>query len=197
VQHADRCEISRPTFPVAKTGVNGGGDRKVASESQSVTCHYLKETKAAVMEQLANLASAPKPRPQAQPSGDERFKIAFWMMKYETFLFSTAPHSTYERYTRALDKLFAMFPEKRFLHEFLRPDMEDFKEKRLEQGVSPKTVNIELSIIRSFWNFLLRMDADGVYFNPVRGVRVPMPSKKVKEAKLAAEASKEATDSTA
>lgn len=146
---------------------------------------------------LPDPASATKPRPQPEPSGDERFKIAFWMMKYETFLFRTAPYSTYARYTRALDKLFATFPEKRFLHEFLRPDMEDFKEKRLEQGVSPKTVNIELSIIRSFWNFLLRMGADGVYFNPVRGVRVPMPSKKVKEATLATETCKEATDSRA
>jgi site-specific recombinase XerD len=76
------------------------------------------------------------------------------MMKYESFLFQTSPYSTYERYTRALDKLFAAFPEKRFLHEFRRADLEDYKKQRLEGGTSPKTVNIELSILRSFWNFL-------------------------------------------
>jgi site-specific recombinase XerC len=122
--------------------------------------------------------SAKEPRPQASPSSDERFSICFWMMRYETFLFRTAPYSTYERYTRQLDKLFATFPEKRFLHEFLRPHFEDYKKQRLESGTSPKTVNIELSILRSFWNFLLSAEADGVFFNPVLGVRVPMPSKK-------------------
>lgn len=96
------------------------------------------------------------------------------MMKYETLLFSTAPYATYERYTRALDKLFAHFPEKRFLHEFRRADLEDFKKQRLEEGASPRTVNIELSISRSFWNFLLQMDADGVMFSPAKGVRVKL-----------------------
>ena len=125
--------------------------------------------------QLPDPALAQEPRPQAEPSSDQRFKIAFWMMKYETFLFHTAPYSTHERYTRALDKLFAHFPEKRFLHEFRRAELEDFKKQRLQQGASPKTVNIELSIIRSFWNFLLKAEADGVFFNPAQGVRVKTP----------------------
>jgi site-specific recombinase XerC len=128
-----------------------------------------------------DLASAQEPRPQTNPSSEQRFTIAFWMMKYESFLFSTRPYSTYERYTRALDRLFACFPAKRFLHQFLRADMETFKTKRLEQGASPKTVNIELSIIRSLWDFLLKAEADGVLLNPARGVRVPMPSKKKAE----------------
>jgi site-specific recombinase XerC len=121
---------------------------------------------------------------QTNPSSDERFTIAFWMMKYETFLFRTRPYTTYERYTRALDKLFAAFPEKRFLHEFRRADLEDYKNQRLERGSSPKTVNIELSILRSFWNFLLSAEADGVMFNPVQGVRVRMPSMRNKPAAI-------------
>jgi hypothetical protein len=67
------------------------------------------------------------------------------MMKYETFLFPTAPLATYQRYTRALDKLFSNFEGKRFIYEFRRADIEDFKQQRLKDGVSPKTVNIELS----------------------------------------------------
>jgi len=109
---------------------------------------------------------------QTRTSTDERFKISFWMMKYETLLFHTRPYSTYDRYTRALNKLFATFPDKRFLYQFLRSDLEDFKKKRLEQGASPKTVNIELSCIRSFWNFLLQMEAEGVFFNPAKGLKV-------------------------
>jgi hypothetical protein len=34
------------------------------------------------------------------------------------------------------------------------------------------TVNIELSILRGFWRWMLEMEADGVMFNPVLGVRV-------------------------
>jgi len=93
--------------------------------------------------QLPDPPSALEPHPQTTPSSDQRFTIAFWMMKYETFLFRTAPYSTYERCTRVFDRLFATFPEKRFLHECRRADLEDFKLKRLEQGTSPKTVNIE------------------------------------------------------
>lgn len=117
---------------------------------------------------------------ESTDSKDERFKIAFWMAKYEAFLFKTAPYSTYERYTRALDKLFSHFPQKRFLHEIRRADLEDFKQRRLKDGGSGKTINIELSCIRSFFDFLLKMEADGVFLNVARGVRVKMPSKKRK-----------------
>jgi site-specific recombinase XerD len=130
------------------------------------------------MKNAPSSPSATKPRLQSISSRDQRFTIAFWMMKYETFLFHTAPYSTYERYTRALDKLFSHFAEKRFLHEFRRADLEDFKKQRLDAGISVKTVGIELSCIRSFWDFLLRMEADGIFFNPVRGVSVKKESKK-------------------
>jgi len=100
------------------------------------------------------------------------------MMKYETFLFRTAPLATYQRYTRALDKLFSCFEGKRFVYEFRRADIEDFKQQCLKDGLSPKTINIELSCIRSFFDFLIRMNADGAFINPARGVRVKLPSKK-------------------
>jgi hypothetical protein len=132
VQHSDHFKFLKPTFPVAKTSMNSGCDRKSSSMSHSVADHYPKETKARIMKnQLPDSPSALEPRLQTSPSSDERFTIAFWMMRYETFLFSTRPYSTYERYTRALDRLFASFPEKRFLHQFLRHDLEDFKKQRL------------------------------------------------------------------
>ena len=122
--------------------------------------------------------SATKPRPDSTNKGDERLKIAFWMVKYETFLFRAASEATYERYTRALNKLFTHFEDKRFVYEFRRPDIEDFKEQRLKDGLSPTTVNIELSCIRSFFDFLVKMNADGAFINPARGVRVKTPTKK-------------------
>jgi hypothetical protein len=102
---------------------------------------------------LPDSTSAKEPRQQTYQFRDQRFTVAFWMMKYATYLFRTSPYGTYERYTRALDKLFAAFPEKRFLHEFRRVDLEDYKKQRLESGTSPKTVNIEFEHPAFFLEF--------------------------------------------
>lgn len=121
--------------------------------------------------------SATNPVPGSQ-SNDERFWITFWCGKYEGHLFLNSPNATYERYSRAISKFISHFPEKQFTYDFLRPDIETYKQARLKEGASPSTVNIELSILRGFWRFMLRMEAPGVMLNPVRGVRVKMPSKK-------------------
>src|SRR5262249_1336405 len=108
----------------------------------------------------------------------DRFKITFWCGQYEGYLFQTATPSTYERYSRVLSKFISHFPHKRFTYDFLRPDFEDYKQVRLKEGASPTTLNIELSVLRGFWRFLLRMDAEGVMLNPAKGVRVRKESKK-------------------
>ncbi len=90
-------------------------------------------------------------------------------------LFLNSPHGTYERYSRALSKFYEHFPNKRFTYEFLRPDLETYKAQRLQEGASATTVNIELSILRGFWRWMLEMGADGVMFNPALGVRVKVP----------------------
>jgi site-specific recombinase XerD len=123
-------------------------------------------------------ASAQKPRLEDHPSGTENFKITFWCSKYEGYLFQTAAPATYERYSRALSKWASYFPHKRFTYEFLRPDFEDYKQKRLKEGARATTINIELSILRGFWRFMIRMEAPGVMINPVRGVRVQRSSMK-------------------
>lgn len=123
--------------------------------------------------------STEKPRKEASQSDDDSL-ITHWCGKYEGFLFKTAPYSTYERYSRVLSKFCSRFPPKQFTYEFLRADLEDYKLERLQEGASAKTVNIELSVLRGFWRFMLRMDTPGVMINPVRGVRVRKDSKKRK-----------------
>jgi hypothetical protein len=110
--------------------------------------------------------------PSATPSSDQSFLITYWLGLYEGFLFLNSPHGTYERYSRALSKFYGHFPGKRFTYEFLRPDIETYKAQRLQEGASATTVNIELSIVRGFWKWMLEMEADGVMFNPAVGVRV-------------------------
>jgi hypothetical protein len=135
--------------------------------------HHLKENNATLMNnQLPNSTSATEPRSEANQSNGERFRIFYWLGKYEGYLFQTAPPATYERYSRVLSKFISHFPHKRFTYEFLRPDLEDYKQKRLKDGASATTINIELSVLRGFWRFMLRMEADGVMLNLVVGVRV-------------------------
>jgi site-specific recombinase XerD len=133
------------------------------------------------MNNQPNQTSATEPRLAASHSSDERFKITHWAGKYEGYLFQTSRPATYERYSRALSKFVSHFPQKRFTYEFLRSDLEDYKQARLKDGASATTINIELSILRGFWRWMLRMNADGVMINPARGVRVPIPSKKKAE----------------
>jgi site-specific recombinase XerD len=130
------------------------------------------------MNNQTNQTSAPKPRLEPNQSSDQKFKITHWLGLYESHLFVNSPYSTYERYSRVLSRFYAHFPDKQFTYEFLRPDFEDYKQERLNEGASVTTVNIELTVLRGFWRFMLRMEADGVMLNPVRGVRVKRPSKK-------------------
>jgi len=116
--------------------------------------------------------SAVKPRQEINPSNDDKFKIHLWCGKYEGYLFHNASPAAYERYGRALSKFIGYFPQNRYTYEFLRADFEDYKQIRLKEGANPTTVNIELSILRGFWRWMLRMEAPGVMMNPVIGVRV-------------------------
>lgn len=127
--------------------------------------------------QSLNPTSAITP-PSATQSSDQSFKTTHWLGLYEGFLFLNSPPSTYERYSRGLSKFYGHFPDKRFTYEFLRPDVETYKAQRLQEGASATTVNIELSIIRGFWRWMLRRGADGVLLNPALGVRV-RPARKI------------------
>ena len=130
------------------------------------------------MNNQPNSPSATEPRLEPQTS-EERFKITFWLGRYEGHLFLNSPEATYERYGRILSRFYEHFQEKkRFTYSFLRCDFEDYRDDRLKEGASPATVAMELSVLRGFWRWMLRMDADGVLLNPVVGVKVQKPSKK-------------------
>ena len=139
---------------------------------------YPKTSKGTVMKnQQSPTPTSAATSPSATTSSDQSFRLAHWLGLYEGFLFLNSPPSIYERYSRALSKFYAHFPGKRFTYEYLRPDIETYKAQRLREGASPTTVNIELSILRGFWRWMLKMEADGVMFNPANGVRVKVAKK--------------------
>ena len=124
--------------------------------------------------------SALKPRPEASPSKTDNFQIAHWLGLYEGFLYLNYPRS-YERYSRVLSRFYGHFPDRKRTYDYLRPVFETYKTDRLNEGASPTTVAMELSVLRGFWNWMLAMDTPGVMFNPVLGVRVKRPSKSSKQ----------------
>jgi len=92
------------------------------------------------------LASALKPRPEINQSDDTKFKITHWLGLYEGYLYLNFPRS-YERYSRVLTRFYTHFPGKHRTFDYLRPDFESYKNDRLKEGASPKTLQIELSVL--------------------------------------------------
>jgi site-specific recombinase XerD len=144
-------------------------------------------------QQSMNVPSAVTPPSATNPSSDQSFLLTHWLGLYEGHLFRNSPHGTYERYSRALSKFYAHFPGKRFTYEFLRCDIETYKAQRLQEGASATTVNIELSILRGFWRWMLEMGADGAMLNPALGVRVRVAKS---QAKVAPQDATESSPST-
>ena len=156
---------------------------------------HLKENKATLMnDQLT--ASALEPRPQASPSKTDNFQIAHWLGLYEGFLYLNYPRS-YERYSRVLSRFYSHFPDLKRTYDYLRPAFETYKTDRLNEGASPTTVAMELSVLRGFWKWMLRMETPGVFINPVVGVRVKKPSKKRRPVESPLEAQNDVTKSPA
>ena len=158
-------------FPERRKGVICSVERKPVSNTRGTSSQFIQGHKALSMKfQQPNL-------PSSSQSSDEEFKITFWCGKFETHLFVNAPKATYERYSRAISKFITHFPQKRFTYQFLRADFEDYKNARLREGASGKTVGIELCILRGFWRWMIAMDSPGVMINPVVGVKVKLPKR--------------------
>lgn len=90
---------------------------------------------------------------------------------WESFIYQNRPFATYERYSRAVSRFVEAFPEKHSIHDFLRPDVLTYVEKRLAEGASVATLRTELAAIRAFFQFC--EDMDFALLNPARGIRVP------------------------
>lgn len=84
--------------------------------------------------------------------------------KYEGYVALTTSRATSTRYSKALESFFRKFTDKREPEEFTKRDIADYTIWRLKDGVSPTTVNYEITVVSGFWNWLLRMELAA--FNP-------------------------------
>jgi site-specific recombinase XerD len=93
-----------------------------------------------------------------------------YQAKYENWISLTGSRATGSRYAKALSKFTeALSSNKRYPIDILRLDIEDYKVIRLRDGLSHRTVNFEISVIRAFFNWMKELGA--VSFNPVTGVK--------------------------
>lgn len=118
------------------------------------------------------------PVPLSIPLRDQPEAISVWQERYERYLFSIGRKATRDRYARALEKFLGKYPGRTFAHDFLRPLIHDYVQSRLAEGAAVSTVRLELSAIRGLFQFMIDMNALGVFLNPARGVRVPKPLKR-------------------
>jgi site-specific recombinase XerC len=115
------------------------------------------------------------PSPISPSKRDEIQPIRYWQMRYERYLDSVGRKATRERYARALERFLGAHPTLTYAHQFLRPQIASYVEKRLAEGASVATVRLEMSAVRGLFQFALDMGAADVFFNPARGIRVRCP----------------------
>lgn len=89
--------------------------------------------------------------------------------RFESYILLTTTRATAIRYAGALENFFRRFPDRFHPEDFTRVDIEDFKIYRRKDGVQPSTINYEVQIIKTFWNWLMRMDL--VAYNPTSSVK--------------------------
>lgn len=90
--------------------------------------------------------------------------IHWWYNKYIHEIKLTTEKNVYKRYYATLLRFFQRHRDKHLANEFHRWDIDDYVEDRLAEGRAGGTVGVELSIIRTFWRWL--MDRGLADYNP-------------------------------
>ena len=88
---------------------------------------------------------------------------------YECYIKLTVSPTTSVRYGKALEAFFSRFRDKLHPEEITRRDAEDYRVIRLEEGLSARTINYELAVVRTFYNWLMQMER--ITWNPISQVK--------------------------
>jgi site-specific recombinase XerC len=115
----------------------------------------------------------PNPNSTSALKGIEPIK--YWQQKWKQYMLLTeVAYSTRDRYSRAVQAFLDQFKDKPYPHSILRPHVIDYRDSRLKQGLRASTVRLELTAVRSFWDWMMRMQVVDAFFNPAAGVKVPI-----------------------
>ncbi|MGG0939168.1 tyrosine-type recombinase/integrase [Brevibacillus centrosporus] len=78
---------------------------------------------------------------------------------------------TISAYTNDLKHFMEFFPNKNILKELTETDIRSYKFHLVEKGNSPRTVNRNLSVIRSFYDYFVNHDDWNIHKSPARNVQ--------------------------
>lgn len=102
-------------------------------------------------------------------------------IQYERFVTNTCTRHTAHIYSTAIEAFRDRFPEIRDAKDVSRMDAEDFKLMLKRDGYAPRTVNLYLTVLRTWFNWMIEMGF-GLPYNPfgkVKHLGVPESSRKV------------------
>jgi site-specific recombinase XerC len=127
------------------------------------------------MKNLEHLSKiGPNPVQEVTIASPEKPETIYsWQVQFEQYLLLSGRKGTGERYGRALETFRARFPKKVYPHEWFRSEINKYVVDRLEEGAAVSTVRLELSAIRALWDFMEKMDATDVLFNPAANIKIP------------------------
>lgn len=100
-----------------------------------------------------------------------RSELQEWRGKFVNYVSLTQSSATAKRYGDALDIFFARMRNKYKPEDVYRADVEDFKIIRKREGISGRTINVELAAGRSFYDFIQHMLENQPIINPFRNVK--------------------------
>lgn len=86
-----------------------------------------------------------------------KFNLKTLLADFEHYTRLTNTPSTCDRYERALGAFFSKFPKAKMPEDLTRLDVEDYKILRVREGRQPNTINLELSAVRAFYNWLIEI----------------------------------------
>lgn len=95
---------------------------------------------------------------------------------YERYLVLIGRKSTSRKYGKCIEKFLALHPERKEPGLFDRCHIEDFKVQRIQQGASKATIRVELSAVRNFFQWMLDMQVEGLFYNPAKNVTISLKS---------------------
>lgn len=105
--------------------------------------------------------------------------LAAWAAKFLNYVKLTSHKRTTRRYQGALDAFFTVMPDLKKADPtcVIRAEIEDFKVLRSRTGVTARTVNFEMGVVRALYNWLINMGV--VNHNPatkVKRLRIEIPA---------------------
>lgn len=101
--------------------------------------------------------------------------IRYWQAKYERYLSAVRSRRSSRRYIQCLETFLSRYRDRKTPDEIYVMDIADFKAARAREGIAPRTIALEVGVIRNFYDWLTEVQ-DVPTFNPAKRPRKLWPA---------------------